>query len=206
LHDEIGQTLTALRIEISQALRQAERPQARESLVRARALTERSVETVRNICLLLRPALLDELGLVPAVQWQLQDFSRRSGIACEFAESGGDQHLSDAVKTCVYRIVQEALNNCEKHARGTRIQVSIRAGPDMLIVEVADDGQGFTWNDKGMPGGGLGILGMRERAMMVGGKLTIESSPGHGTRVIASIPLPGVPAARSDSTLDGVKS
>ena len=206
LHDEIGQTLTALRIEISQALKQAERPQARESLMRARALTERSVETVRNICLLLRPALLDELGLVPAVQWQLQEFSRRSGIACEFTESGGDRHLSDAVKICVYRIVQESLNNCVKHAGATRIQVTIRAEADMLTAEVADDGCGFTWNAQGMPGGGLGLLGMRERAVMVGGRLTIESSPGHGTRVIARIPVSEAPAAQSEPALDGVKS
>ena len=206
LHDEIGQTLTALRIEIAHALKQADGQQLKEELEHARALAERSVQTVRNICLLLRPALLDDLGLIPALQWQLQEFSRRSGIACQFSESGVQQHLPDSVKTCVYRMVQEALHNCEKHAAAAHIQVSLRQEPGWLTLEVADDGRGFALDAKGMPsqGSGLGIVGMRERAAMVGGKLSIKSSLGNGTRLAASIPLPTKRAAQPASAPRGV--
>jgi signal transduction histidine kinase len=164
------------------------------------------VQTVRNICLLLRPALLDDLGLIPALQWQLQEFSRRSGIACQFSESGVQQHLPDSVKTCVYRMVQEALHNCEKHAAAAHIQVSLRQEPGWLTLEVADDGRGFALDAKGMPsqGSGLGIVGMRERAAMVGGKLSIKSSLGNGTRLAASIPLPTKRAAQPASAPRGV--
>jgi signal transduction histidine kinase len=201
LHDEIGQTLTALRIEIAHALKQADGQQMKDELEHARALAERSVQTVRNICLLLRPALLDDLGLIPALQWQLQEFSHRSGIACQFSESGVEQHLPDSVKTCIYRMVQEALHNCEKHAAAAHIQVSLRQEPGWLTLEVADDGRGFAFDAKHMPGrdGGLGIVGMRERAAMVGGKLSIESSPGKGTRLAATIPLPTELAAQAAS-------
>jgi signal transduction histidine kinase len=192
LHDEIGQTLTALRIEIAHALKQADGQQMKDELEHARALAERSVQTVRNICLLLRPALLDDLGLIPALQWQLQEFSHRSGIACKFSESGVEPHLPDSVKTCIYRMVQEALHNCEKHAAAANILVSLRQEPGWLTLEVVDDGRGFAFDAKGLPGrgSGLGIVGMRERAAMVGGKLSIESSPGKGTRLAATIPLP----------------
>ena len=206
LHDEIGQTLTALRIEIAHALKQADGGQLKDGLDRARALTERSVQTVRNICLLLRPALLDDLGLIPALQWQLQDFSRRSGIACEFTESGAQDHLPDSVNTCVYRVVQEALNNCEKHAGASRIRVSVRQEPGLLTLEVADDGRGVALDAKGMPshGRGLGILGMRERTAMVGGKLSFESSPGNGTRLAVTIPLPLDLVSQAAAAPDGV--
>jgi signal transduction histidine kinase len=204
LHDEIGQTLTALRIEIAQALKQAQTQPVKDGLSRARGLAERSIQTVRNICLLLRPALLDELGLVPALEWQVQDFSRRSGIACEFAGALAPLSLPDAVKTCVFRIAQEALHNCEKHAAAARIRVSVRHDDGVLTLEVADNGHGFTLDAKGMPerGSGLGIVGMRERVAMVGGKLRIDSAPGRGTRLTATIPAsaqapsPAVPHER----------
>jgi signal transduction histidine kinase len=205
LHDEIGQTLALLQIEISHAA--AMPAPSRERLERARALAERSVQSIRNISLLLRPALLDDLGLVPALQFLLEDFLRRSEIACEFKEEGVEDRLPDSVKTCVYRVVQEALHNCEKHSGASRVRVSVRQFPDLLAVEVEDDGRGFRAGGPAMAPphtGGLGLLGMRERAGIAGGSLTVDSAPGAGTRIALRIPLTGGNAAQGLIAKDAI--
>lgn len=193
LHDEIGQTLALLQIQITNAQSAlGGRPEVlREQLQRARSLAEKTVQTVRNISLLLRPALLDDLGLVPALQFQLEDFSRRSGIAAEFAEENVAEQMPDAVKTCVYRIVQEALHNCEKHSGATKVRLEVRQTADALTVAVEDNGRGFQLNKKHMPrqNRGLGLLGIRERAINAGGSLVIDSTPGSGTRIALRIPM-----------------
>jgi signal transduction histidine kinase len=199
LHDEIGQTLALLQIEIShaQAALTGGPDAARERLARARELAERTVQTIRHISGVLRPALLDDLGLVPALQFQLEDFLRRSNIACEFVEEGVADLLPDAVKTCVYRVVQEALHNCEKHSGASRVRVVVRQLPECLVAEIEDNGRGFRMNDQRMPyrTSGLGLLGLRERAANAGGTLLIDSAPGQGTRIALRIPLsPGLPA------------
>lgn len=193
LHDEIGQTLALLQIEISRAqgLLPEQPAAARERLRRARDLAERTVQTVRHISLLLRPALLDDLGLSPALQFQLEEFSRRSQIACEFVEEGVSDRLPDAVKTCVYRVVQEALHNSEKHSGATSVRVVVRQTADGLVAEIEDNGKGFDVNSQGMPSrtNGLGLLGLRERAVLAGGSLAIDSAPERGTRIALRIPL-----------------
>ncbi len=188
LHDEIGQTLTALRIELSRA-DSAGPGGAGFNLEHARALAERTIQTVRNISLLLRPALLDDLGLAPALQWHAEEFSRRSGIRCAFSEEGLEDSLPDAHKTCVYRIVQEALHNCEKHAAASNARICLRQHAGELTVTIEDDGRGF---DPGKPGAasGLGLLGMKERAATLRGALSIESAPGKGARLRLVLPLP----------------
>ena len=194
LHDEIGQSLALLQIEISRAQSAASsgQPGLSERLGRARALAEKTVQTIRDISLLLRPALLDDLGLAPALQFQVEHFLRRSGIACEYLEENVSDHLSDSVKTCVYRVVQEALHNCEKHSGATRVRVAIQQYPGFLKVEITDDGRGFQVNPKGMPTKttGLGLLGIRERTAIVGGSLEVDSGPGRGTRLALHIPIP----------------
>jgi signal transduction histidine kinase len=193
LHDEIGQTLAILQIEISNALTAADGKGIvlNERLRQAHRLADRTVQTVRNIALLLRPALLDDLGLIPALQWQLENFLRRTGIRCELVDEGVEDALPDSVKTCVYRVVQEALHNCEKHANATEISVKLRQLPELLTAQVADNGCGFEMNEKSMPcrNLGLGILGMRERAAKVGGTLTLNTVPGKGTKLLLNIPL-----------------
>jgi len=193
LHDEIGQTAALLQIEISHAhgFLPSQPEAARERLRRARELAERTVQTIRNISLLLRPPLLDDLGLTPALQFQLEDFLRRSGITCEFVEEGVSDQLPDAVKTCVYRVVQEALHNCEKHSGASNVRVAVRQLPDCLVAEVEDDGRGFQLNQQRMPSvtRGLGLLGIRERVAIARGSLVIDSAPGQGTRIGVRIPL-----------------
>lgn len=192
LHDEIGQTLALLQIEISNAQSLLSAPAAllKSRLDRARELAERTVQTIRNISVLLRPALLDDLGLVPALQFQLEDFLRRSGIQCEFVEDGVADHLPDSVKTCVYRVVQEALHNCEKHSGATKVRVSVRQFPECLVTEIEDDGCGFLMDARRR--NGLGLLGIRERAANAGGTLVIDSAPGRGARIALRIPLQSV--------------
>jgi signal transduction histidine kinase len=189
LHDEVGQTVALLQIEIShaQALLNGPSAELRERLVRARELAERTVQSIRSISGLLRPALLDDLGLVPALQFQLEDFLRRSGIACEFTEDGVEEHLPDPVKTCVYRVVQEALHNCEKHSGASKVRVSVRQFDECLLAKVEDDGRGFS--STAQRSTGLGLLGMRERSAAAGGSLIIDSAPGQGTRIALRIPL-----------------
>jgi signal transduction histidine kinase len=189
LHDEIGQSLALLQIEISHAqpLTKGASGELRERLDRARELAERTVQSIRSISGLLRPALLDDLGLVPALQFQLEDFLRRSGIACEFTEDGVEERLPDPVKTCVYRVVQEALHNCEKHSGASKVRVTVRQLDGCLLAKVEDDGRGFT--SAVQRSTGLGLLGMRERSANVGGSLTIDSALGQGTHIALRIPL-----------------
>ena len=189
LHDEIGQSLALLQIEIShaQALLKGGQGELRERLSRARELAERTVQSTRSISGLLRPALLDDLGLVPALQFQLEEFLRRSGIACEFTENGVEDQLPDPVKTCVYRVVQEALHNCEKHSGASQVRVTVLQLEDCLVAKVEDDGRGFS--SAAQRSTGLGLLGMRERSANAGGTLLIESAPGQGTRIALRIPL-----------------
>jgi signal transduction histidine kinase len=203
LHDEIGQTLALLQIEITHAAATAggDPEVHRARLSRARALTERTVQTIRNMSVLLRPALLDDLGLVPALQFQLEDFIRRSNIACEFVDERVAAELPDTVKTCVYRIVQEALHNAEKHSGAKLVKVAVRQYPDRLVAEIEDNGCGFSLNEQGRPARstGLGLLGMRERAAIAGGSLNIESAPGRGTRILLTIPLPAAASSTAES-------
>ncbi len=191
LHDEVGQTLTALRIEVSHALAQAQNPAARERLGRAREIAERAVTSVRNISTLLRPAILDDLGLCPAVQSQVEDFSRRSGIRTTFSDDGVREDLPEDVKTGVYRVVQEALHNCEKHSGATAVEVKLRQTASELAVSILDDGRGFPASARR----GCGILGMSERAARLGGVLEVDSVPDRGTRVHLKIPLADVSRA-----------
>jgi signal transduction histidine kinase len=189
LHDEIGQALTALRLEIAHTLNNGAGPASKERLERARELAERTLRTVRNIALLLRPSLLDDLGLGPALQWLAEDFTQRTGSPCEVWGENLENDLPDAVKTCVYRVVQEALHNCETHAAATRVKLSLRRSDEQITVEIDDDGRGFDTETAGASGKGLGIVGMRERAALLGGTLDLGSSPGRGCRVTLRVPI-----------------
>ncbi len=208
LHDEIVQTLAVLKIEITQAqnIPATRLPEIREHLARARDLAERTLRTVRNITLLLRPSLLDDLGLGPALQWQGEDFRRRTGVTCEVVEIGLQDDLPDAVKTCVYRVTQEALHNCEKHASASKVCVRVEQTAGMLTVEVEDDGVGFQQTPdaagRSLATLHFGVLGMRERASSLGGRLTMESAPGKGTTVLLEIPLTEIPAQDSRKVVE----
>jgi len=187
LHDEVGQTLEALLMDLGRLSRivPAGERVMREHLAQLKDLAEKSVKTVRNIALLLRPSMLDDLGLVPALEWQAREVSRRGEMEVDVHSKIASEQLPDEIKICVYRLVQEALNNAATHASAKNARVSV-IQTDKLRVEVTDDGQGF--DSKHVRG--MGLLGMEERVKRLGGTLTIESRAGHGTTVVAELPLP----------------
>lgn len=187
LHDEVGQALEALLVDLG---RLSKLPPANEQAMRERisslkSLAENSVKTVRDIALLLRPSMLDDLGLIPALEWQAREVSRRGEMEVEVHSEMVSEQFPDEIKICVYRLVQEALNNAAAHASAKHAQVSVREVTERLEVEITDDGQGF--DPQRMRG--MGLLGMEERVKRLGGKLKIASRAGHGTTIVAELPF-----------------
>jgi len=189
LHDEIVQNLAVMKMEIvqAQAIVGTRIPEARDNLARARRIADETVRSVRDISLLLRPSLLDDLGLGPALQWQAEEFTRRTGVPCHIDEGDLSEDLPEAVKTCVYRVTQEALRNCEKHSTATDVRVVVRQSPTDLEVVIEDNGRGFT--DLSRKPSNLGLLGMRERAYTLSGAVESGNLPRGGAYVRLTLPL-----------------
>ena len=184
LHDDLGQTMSAMLLEIGK-LQSGSTPAIKEPLASIRHLAEENVAKIRNMALLLRPGMLDELGLIPALRWQAKEVSRRTGLKVRMIAEDLNDDLPDGYRTCIYRVVQEALNNCVKHAKANEARVVIHRDSEGLALSVQDDGAGFeTSHNKG-----LGLLGMTERVTSLGGRLHIESERGCGTVVSAFFPL-----------------
>ena len=194
LHDEIGQALTAIKVELSLAQR-ATAGVSPKLLEPAQAITDGALHTVRDLSQLLHPAVLDDLGLPEAVDSYLREFSRRFGIRTDLTVEGLATRLPADVEVAAYRMMQEALTNVARHARATRCQVGLVRTDDRFEILVRDDGEGFNPADAERPGGrrGLGLIGMRERALQLAGVVTIDSAPGRGTvvRIVLS-PQPPV--------------
>jgi signal transduction histidine kinase len=146
------------------------------------------ISTVRKIATELRPGVLDDLGLEAAIEWQIQDFQRRTGVKCEFASNLKDNRLNPDRATAVFRIFQETLTNIVRHAKASRVRVKLEAARGKLLLEVNDNGKGLT--ARNLSGANsLGLLGMRERATMLDGEVTIVGRRGKGTTVALRIPL-----------------
>ena len=195
IHDELGQALTALRMDVAWLRNRL--PHAGEPmLAKLRAMDELIDDTIsraRRICSELRPGVLDDLGLAAAVEWQAQEFERRTGVRCEVGSSLAAEQLDRELSTALFRILQESLTNLARHAEAVNVRVDLRQEGGRIVLEVSDDGRGTAAAQA--PGRrSLGVLGMRERARHLGGSLTLTSAPGRGTVVQASIPLPD-PAA-----------
>jgi signal transduction histidine kinase len=189
LHDEVGQVLTALRMELGsvQELRTAPEPEFQDHIEDAKRLTEQSLRALRDLAMGLRPSMLDDLGLGPAIQWQARQFSKHTGIPVNVEVAGIPAEIPDAHRTCVYRVVQEALTNCARHSKAKAIEVSVRGGAAGISVSVKDDGIGF--NPADARGRGLGLMGMQERVMDLGGELRVGANTPRGTALAARIPL-----------------
>jgi signal transduction histidine kinase len=150
-----------------------------------KTLAESAVRVVRNMSLLLRPSMLDDLGLIPALKWQAREVAKRTGVDVTVdAEIQTDQ-LPEEYKTCVYRIVQEALHNCSRHAQASAIRVQVQQKPEALLLSVQDDGRGFDVQHSK----GIGLLGIEERAIQLGGVLHVHSAPGAGTVLTVELPF-----------------
>jgi signal transduction histidine kinase len=186
LHDDVGQALTALRVELTMMQRAPDFPaRLQESIEGARNIAEETLRTIRDLSHLLHPALLDDLGLIPALEWQLKTYSARHGIATHLVHERTAGRLAQELETAVYRIVQEALTNVAKHARATTCHVYLQGLAHSVLVTIEDNGSGFDPVDAGR---GLGLISIRERATQLGGTVRIESAPGRGTRLLLELP------------------
>jgi signal transduction histidine kinase len=198
LHDHVGQMLTALRMELGTAERS--RGTAGQgfgqAIAESKRLAETMLRTVRDLAMGLRPSMLDDFGLKPALEWLARDVARRCDLRVDLTVDGELEPLPDAHRTCIYRVVQEALTNCARHARATRVAVAVVGRPASLELSVADDGVGA---DLSAPRAGLGLLGLDERVRELGGTLEMESRPGHGTTLRVTMPVP--PGPREEAAL-----
>jgi PAS domain S-box-containing protein len=195
LHDEVGQALTALVMQVGGIVRSLppEAAALRERLSRIREMTSQTIEEVRRLMLNLRPAVLDDLGLVPALRWYAETYVRPVGVEPQVVVAGLEEHqrLPAPVELMAFRLTQEALTNVLRHARATRVVIALERRNEVLALSVSDNGCGFDAVQHRRPGpqGGWGLVGMRERAELLGGSLEVVSAPGHGTRVVVTIPL-----------------
>ena len=189
LHDEIGQLLTALRMELGnvERARGASNGEADPHLEQAKKLAETTLKTTRDIAMGLRPAMLDVLGLGPALEWQAREFSRRYGTPIQLEVDGDLRDVPDPHRTYLYRIVQEGLTNCARHAQAKHIRVRLEEANGQLAAAVEDDGVGF--DQDGGVAYGLGLLGITERVRELSGNVSIQSEPGKGTRIAIVLPL-----------------
>jgi signal transduction histidine kinase len=188
LHDEVGQAFSAVLLEAENLLDLDPAPEVRTHLDSIRGVAAKGMQEIRNMALLLRPSMLDDFGLLPALEWQAREIGKRTGLRVQVAsEMSGE--LPEEHKTCIYRVVQEALNNCAQHAQASAVQVYVRQQNGRILLTVQDDGSGFDPQRVR----GLGLLGMEERVRHLGGAFQIDSRPGRGTLLRVTLPLAAMP-------------
>lgn len=189
LHDAVGQMLTALGMELGNlaSSRTSSREQFQAQLEDAKQLNAKTLRSIRDLAMGLRPSMLDDIGLGPALEWQGREFSRRAGVPVTVQLDGTLDDLPDAHRTCIYRVVQEALTNCAKHAKAKNIRISVYGREDSVSVTIQDDGVGFAPETDAQKG--LGLLGIQERVRDLDGRVTVVSHPHKGTILEAEIPV-----------------
>jgi signal transduction histidine kinase len=198
LHDEVGQSLSAVLIELrnlSVGLATKSKEQLSEHVETIKSLVEGMIRVVRNMALLLRPSMLDDLGLVPALKWQAREVSKRTSMDVSVAAEFVSDDFPDEYKTCIYRVVQEALHNVSNHAHASTVRIRVQQEQDRLTLSIQDDGQGFDSRQVK----GLGLLGIQERVTRLGGKCAVHSTPGSGTILAVELPF-GLPPVSSKSS------
>jgi signal transduction histidine kinase len=188
IHDELGQVLTGIKMEVGWLQKRIKEPMLLEKCDSMSKLIDSTVQTVRKIATGLRPEMLDDMGLIAAVGWQAKDFQKRTGIRCRTKLPPEGTKLDLDISTTAFRIFQEILTNVARHARATRVDIDLTVSEELLRLEVADNGVGIPNSDlNGRKS--LGLLGMQERALLFGGEVGITGTPGHGTRVSVKIPI-----------------
>jgi signal transduction histidine kinase len=191
IHDELGQQLTGLKMDFSWINKRPlvqEDDELRQKVVTIMNLLDTTIKTVRRIATDLRPSILDDLGLLAAIEWQSQEFSNRSGIATEFSSGMDEFQYAPAIAIGLFRICQESLTNVARHAAASKIRIMLEEGNGKILLTIRDNGKGF---DTRKIGGKktLGLLGMKERTLMMGGEFRIESLPGKGTTLMVTVPI-----------------
>ncbi|MDQ2711479.1 MAG: MCP four helix bundle domain-containing protein [Acidobacteriota bacterium] len=187
LHDEVGQALSALLLalgNVAAMISPDENPEARNQLLDTRRVAEKTVAVVRDMSLLLRPSMLDDLGLIPALEWQAREVSRTNNLRVTVQADSVPEDLPDEQRTCIYRVVQEALRNVTRHAKAKHIQIRLSQDDEALRLTIQDDGQGFIPARER----GVGLLGMEERVKRLDGSFQVQSQPGNGTVIHVELP------------------
>lgn len=194
LHDEVNQALTGVLLHLEAARGKAP-AELQGELAETKALANQAMEELLSLARQLRPTALDDLGLKAAVAGHVRDYGMHTGIDASFEATGDLADLPDDVQLVIYRVVQESLSNAAQHAGASSVAVRLSCSGDQVELAVADDGRGFSFDDADR---GLGLTGMRERALLVGGELAVESRPGRGTMIRLTAPVESVraPATR----------
>lgn len=196
LHDELGQALTAIRINLTRLEKDLfpDFPASRKKVIETSMLVDETLAHVRELSHALRPTMLDELGLAPTLRWYVTRYAERLDIPVEFEVVGPEERLPTEIETALYRIVQEALTNIAKHAQARHVRLRLSSRPAKVAILIEDDGVGFDARRKLTADvTGIGLFGIRERAAALGGSLTIQTSPGQGTRLFVELPVPPYP-------------
>lgn len=205
LHDELGQALTAIKVELTVAERALGPPAvAEQSLNQVRAITDQALNTVRDLSQLLHPAMLDDLGLPATIGWYLDSFSKRTGIKTDLLQDHMEERLAAEIETCLYRIFQEAMTNVARHAEASSCRVYLQRLRTGVLMTVEDDGKGFQ-PDRGETGGlrsHLGLFGVQERVAALRGTFRLESTPGKGTRL--TVELPALPRTKATDGAEAI--
>ena len=190
IHDELGQELTALKMDLSWVSKrlEPEQQQLSQKVGSMDNLVDETIRTVQRLSGELRPGLLDDLGLAAAIEWQTEEFQKRTGMACDVRLDLGETTLSHNQDTAIFRIYQETLTNVIRHARATRVSILLQTQDNRLVLEVTDNGRGITEEEAG-GAKAFGLIGMRERVLALKGELAIHGRPSQGTTVTVTIPL-----------------
>jgi PAS domain S-box-containing protein len=197
LHDEIGQILTGLKLSLDLSVRDSQND-VLSNLEEAQQLVKDLTARVRDLSLHLRPTMLDDLGLLPALLWHFQRYTGQTNIQVNFEHGGLDRRLTAELETGIYRIVQEALTNAARHANVKEIRVSIRLHDDNLVLSIEDEGLGFDSTKVVAARASSGLSGMQERAVLLGGRFLVQSATGSGTRLLVEFPIPNDANGGSD--------
>jgi signal transduction histidine kinase len=188
IHDELGQVLTGLKMEVTWLAKRLKDKPLIDKTDSMCGLIDSTIQTVRKIASGLRPEMLDDMGLVAAVGWQAKEFQKRTGIRCRAKLPPETMKPDIDIATTMFRIFQEILTNVARHSRATRVDIELSLGADQAELDVVDNGVGIQDNELHARKS-LGLLGMQERALLFGGDVRISGSPGHGTRVSVTIPI-----------------
>jgi two-component system sensor histidine kinase UhpB len=194
LHDETSQVLTSLLISLALLEESITTQEARDRITETRMLAHRTLRAIRNLSIDLRPSALDDLGLLPALRWYVKEYQQKFPITVDLQTSGFKERLPAEMETALYRIIQESLTNVARHAQAHKACILVQEENNMVMASITDDGCGFDQDQlQKVPGPGQergwGLVGMYERAHLLDGTLTIDSALGHGTTVLAYIPL-----------------
>jgi two-component system sensor histidine kinase UhpB len=198
LHDELGQRLTALKLEMAACQRDHPSLGVGERAQLMLDMLDETVASARRISMDLRPLMLDDLGLPEAIDWLVKEFRRRTGIEVEARLGEGLRNLPTRLATTLYRIVQEALTNITRHARATRVLITLDRHGDELQLAIQDDGVGFAKDKRSRAPGSFGLLGIRERVLMLGGRMSAGNAPEGGARLLVHVPMTQPPAPARD--------